>query len=270
MTLDELIAARPTPAEFIAAHRYFNDTEYREKTHCSPNSLKYHLKNRKLVSVRRGTYVSPIIADWPDPYLLGSRLVADIGIIAYTTALHFHLGDPKPEHVIVVSDARLDRFEHLGVVYQAVKQPHPLDPYRLSGDCIRDHERSNIHFYVHTLERAIVDCLHRLDLGPGLELLWKLLWKLLSARNTLDWSAMIQHALALGDRVTIARFGGMLAHHPRFSIKSPEVRELLAHKPSSPAMMDPRANPSDCMYDARWRLRVPSSLHRLMSPGWRR
>ncbi|MBL8957029.1 MAG: hypothetical protein JNK82_40020 [Myxococcaceae bacterium] len=255
MRLHELINHKPTPAAFIATRRYFHQSEFLQATGATVHALKYHLTAGSIFSIRRGTYVSKFVHDHPDPFLLGSRLVSDLGALGYLTALCFHL-NIRTKQVTLISGKKLPSFEYDGVTYRTVREPRVLDSVRGLGDDVVTHLREGLFIGVCSFERAFVDCLHRLDLGPELGPLVELL----RSRESFDVDAMIRHALRLEDRVTAARLGRVLLWHPKFHLRSPEVRELLSYKPDSVALMDPSVPFDECVHDTWWRLRVPAAL----------
>ncbi len=252
------------PLEFIAAHPYFHLHEYALFCRTSTRrSLDYHVARGRIVSVRRGTYAWRSNANGPDPYLLASRLVGDLGTIAYESALAFHQNElASPKRVIVISRYRLSGFVYQRVTYQATQQPHRLSPERITSGGVNWETRQGLRLDVCTPERAFVDCLHRHEFGPGLDALWSWLWDQLKP----NVSAIAEYAMALGDRPTIARVGLLLERHPGVPKQHPALQELMANKPTSTALMDPNVPPRDCFYSPWWRLRVPSALHGRLWP----
>jgi len=254
-----------TPIEFFASHPYFHLNEYlMSRSAGARRALDYHLAQCHLVTVRRGTYMWRKHAKWPDPYLLGSRLVGDIGVIAYETALWFHRHDTiRPKRVIMISSVRLPAFEHGDVTYVATRQPHRLSSERITSGGVKWERRLGLRVDVCTIERAFVDCLDRLHLGPGLDALWT--WLLdhstSGVRFRFDPHAMVEHALALGNEVTIARLGLMLERHPDALRNDPLVQRLRDRKPMAATQMDPRVHRRDCVYSPWWHLYVPARLY---------
>jgi predicted transcriptional regulator of viral defense system len=225
-------------------------------------ALQYYVRKGQLLNLRRGLYA--VEGTPPDPLLIASRLTKD-AVLAYGSALWFHKLSPGEDLCAAVSRSTAATFDYRNVTYRVV--PAPLS---LNG-----HEKSGVHHVHHlelpvsvtTLERTFVDCLDRLNLGPGVGAIFQ---AFNDCEQELDPDAIADHAERLQNRVCAARVGLMLQSHRVHRSARDALRRLYRMRPGSPTYAVPGAQ--DCFFVARWNVMIPrplyNRLHAVCAPGW--
>jgi len=231
--------------EFAAANEAAGRS--RKATHAS---LRYHVRTGRLLNLRRGLYRSATNAA-ADPWVVGSKL-ADDAVLAWDAALSFYELTGLGHGMTIMTRERIRHFVHNEVVYASSAPPRSLG--RDLGEGIVTVERSGEPVRVTTLERTLVDCLDRLDLGPGLDALWAAF-----APRLLDGSAVVRAALQLGSQSTAARTGLFLHFLPKCTrpAQLDTLRKLL---PPRPIYADRARRTDDELLLEPWNVRAPRKL----------
>ncbi len=243
------------PSDFIAQHPVFRFDEFLAahgaggRSHGTTSALlSYHVGTGRIRNLRRGLYAAgsgPI-----DPWVLGSRLAPD-AVIAYDGALSFHGLTGLGYGMSFLTDERVSRFVYNEVAYLPVVPPKGG---HWAG--IIDVERSGQALKVTTRERALVDVLDRLDLGPGPVAAWRCF----RTAGPVDRDFMVEYARRLGNRLGAARLGVFLQNLPGTTSRQLDLLERL--RPRSPGYFDRRMRAKGDRYLGRWNLVVP---HRLLT-----
>jgi predicted transcriptional regulator of viral defense system len=258
------MAQRIKPTDFFAKHPLFSFDELVASSKGRPVStvkalLRYHVERGNLQRLQRGLYAR---ADWYDPWLATSRLTED-AIVAYDSALARHppwSERPEqrlPERMSFLTGVRSGVRRIWNVVFTAIAPPPRLGK-RWATVGVTTQIRSDLPFKLTTLERTNVDLLDHLELASHDDL-----WITLAINHrTLDYEAMVDHAIALGSGVLGARLGYLLGALP--STPRKQLARLERRRPASPTYFDRarRAGPNGLI--ARWNLLVPSRLDRLV------
>ena len=161
------------------------------------DALAYHLKTGELVSVRRGLYVK-VDAD-VDPHVVASRL-ADDAVLAWGGALSAH-GVLGVGHGIQLATRRWlgDGARFKDIVFTAMKPSPGMDR------ALCEVKFGNVTVRATTLERALVDCLDRVEKLRGLKVMWNVFRAL---PPDLEWKKVLEAHEALGgSRLLASKLG---------------------------------------------------------------
>lgn len=160
-----------SPSAFIAQHTSFTLDELRaayRQMKRDPRSARdlvaYHLAQGNILSVRRGVYAAP---RGVDPFALANRMAED-AVLAYDGALFFHRRDVFNHSIHYLTAHRPPTIDWNEIVYTAVHSPDRL----ACGGLLEGATASGQPLRVTGFEETLVDCLDRLELGPGVEVLW--------------------------------------------------------------------------------------------------
>ena|SRR3989338_2676183 len=223
-------------------------------------ALQYHLTKKHLARIRRGYYVVtndyfPGVHIESDYLLIAGRMAQD-AIISYHTAMEFHALAYSVSSIIYFnSDERIGKIVGEHGQYQRSGHPSALKPDNVFLETKR-HDRSGMDIRVTTVERTLVDCLHRPDLAGGLEEIWRSFESI----NFLDITRLIRYALQLGNATTIAKLGFFLEQHQEhFSVKEAQLDQLVQHKPISRHYME-KSSKGSVKNLSRWNLIVPLAV----------
>ena len=109
---------------------------------------------------------------------------------------------------------------------------------------------------VTTIERTLVDCLHRPELSGG----WEEIWRSFESINFLDIERVINYAVRLGNATTIAKVGFFLEQHQeQFAVKEEQLHQLAQYKPKSRHYME-KKHKGPVKSLQRWNLVVPLAV----------
>ena len=248
------LLAPVTPIDFIEQHPMFTLEEFqaaygkrRESSKSAGDALAYHVKEGRLLNLRRGLYVH---ADqFVDPWLLASRLADDV-VISHDGALSLHGLTGLGHRISFMTSTRTRVLCFNEVIYQ---------PLRVSRNRMRNAEEvewGGQTLRVSTLSSTFVDCLENLDRSPPpLELL--ALFKK-SIRN-LDPSLMISHALRFKSPLLVSRLAFFLTC-VRCDLTTSDVRDLNGHGVQVPTYFQRSARTKHDSIIPRWNLIVSPEL----------
>lgn len=256
-----------TPERFFARHPVFTVEEFADYHRHSGSGhrdtrqsiLAHHQSRGRIVRLRRGLYATvpagleraaaPI-----DPYLVASRLAPD-AVLAYHTALELH------GHAHSV----FERYQYLTRTASrpATVGSFSFQPVRVPKAIQRDHhlwvrivDRLGLDVRVTTLERTFVDVLDRLDLGGGLEEVWRSL----ASIPYLDVDELVAYALRLESATTVAKVGYFLeADASRLAVQPDQLEQLRRRRPRSPHYIGKARTRPNRMIGS-WNLVVPLEL----------
>jgi hypothetical protein len=164
-------------------------------------------------------------------------------------AISFHHLDGQEHLITYLSDERPAELSFCDTIFKAIPVPKALRHYE--GGVTEGH-RMGLPVRVTTVERTLVDMLDRLDLGDGVKRLWD--WFRLV---DLNGEALVEYALALGNRTVAGRLGYFLEE---LGARNGLLDRLEKAGPDSPGYFDRHASRAHGNYLHRWRLVVPYKL----------
>ena len=111
---------------------------------------------------------------------------------------------------------------------------------------------------VMSLERSLVDLMHRPEHGGG----WEEIWRSLESVEFYDLDAVIEFTLLMNTALTAARVGYYLEEHRESLMVEESHLSILAERtPAQPSYLDRRREPGKLV--KRWNLILPEQvLHR--------
>ncbi len=223
--------------------------------------LAYYRKTGRVIRVRRGLYaVIPSGADpdsYPiDPYLIAAKLTRD-AVLSHHTALEFHGRAYSVWYHVIYSAARpVGSLSFQSQVYRGVKFPDALLRLGAEHFDVLNSERSGVAMRVTSLERTLVDVLHRPDLAGG----WEEIWRSLESVEFFDVDQIVAYALLLGNATTNAKVGFFLdQHRDALMIEERHLRPLRDRRPRQPHYLDRARRKPGCLI-AKWNLVVPRDV----------
>lgn len=267
---EQMPAAAPrSPLEFIKQHAVFTVEEFRaaylaldRDARAAHDTLAYHVRSGRIVSVRRGLYAR---AGWVDPWLLASKIVPD-AVISHDGALSFHGLTGAGYRLTYMTTRRLEDFCHGEIVYQPLR----VTAARLRSTDAQTFEREHAFVRVSTLEQALVDCLADLDRVPGtgkdleapralpnLDELFDVFSRSADATN-LDH--LVSLALARKSPLLTSRLGFFLQCSRKRKLDERQVGRLEAHMLPAPAYFLRSARTKHDVLLGRWNLILPPQL----------
>jgi predicted transcriptional regulator of viral defense system len=202
--------------------------------------LAYHVAAGRLARIRRGLYA--VVPDGiepekfvVDPYLVASKAVPD-SVIGYHSAFAFHGLAYTVTQKITFLTAHEDSkpFFFQGVSYQSVQHPRKLlrNGQQTTGTYRHDYRGQYVN--VTSLERTLVDCFDRIDLGGGIEENWRSL----ATITYLKMDDIIHYLMLLDNATTTAKVGFYLEQQQeRLMIPQQKLEMLQKQKPKSPRYM---------------------------------
>ena len=158
--------------------------------------------------VRRGLYaVIPPGADpgsYPvDPCLVAAKLTPD-AVLSHHTALEFHgRAYSVWSHLIYSASRPVGPLTFRSQVFRGAKFPEALLRSGTKHFGVLTSERSGVAVRVTSLERTLVDVLHRPDLSGG----WEEIWRSLESVEFFNVDQVVEYALLLGNATTAAKVG---------------------------------------------------------------
>lgn len=224
------------------------------------SAIQYHIGKNHLARIRRGYYL--VTNDYlpgvhvESDYLLIAGCMTNDAVISYHTAMEFHaLAYSVSSIVYFNSDEKIGRLVSKHGDYQQLAHPAALKPDNVFLET-KLHDRMGIDIRVTTIERTLVDCLHRSELAGG----WEEIWRSFESINFLDIERVIGYALQLGNATTIARLGFFLEQHQeQFSVTEEQLNQLVRYKPKSRHYMD-KHHKGPIKNLPRWNLMVPLAI----------
>lgn len=260
----------PTKAhQFFFEHKIFSFEQFvnamKNPAPICSVMLNQHLKTGNVVRIRQGLYAAiPSGADpekFPiDPYAIISHLTRD-ALIAYHTALQFHgvAYSVYFQHVFQ-SNEKTRNFQFRQDRFKVTQFPKslPQSKHTIFTDEI-DHHGFIVH--VTSIERTLVDTLHRINLSGGLEEVWRSINNI----EKVDVKNIIDYAILLKNTTTIAKVGFYLRlRQKEWQIPENYFAKLKKYLPKSVHYLD-RNNRIHGKYSKEWRIVAPLEL---MNEKW--
>ncbi len=223
--------------------------------------LGYHTGTGRPLRIRRGLYaVIPPGSDpasYPvNPYLVASRMTSD-AVLSHHTALEYHgRAHSAWQHLIYSASRPVSKLRFRAQTFRGTRFPAPLRRAGTEHFGVLESERTGVTLRVASLERTLVDVLHRPRLGGG----WEEVWRSLESVEYFDIDAVVEYALLLENATTCAKVGFFLDQHgDALMIDECHLRALRDHRPGQPHYLDRGAGRAGRLIPA-WNLVVPEDL----------
>lgn len=191
-----------------------------------------------------------------DPYLVAGRLVDD-AVIAYHAAIQYHghaysLWNTYP---ILLPNKTPDlRFQGYKVRWAAV--PASLARKQHLNLEVKTHDREGLPIKVTTLERTLVDCLDRPDLGGD----WEEVHHSFGGVSYLNLAHLIDYVAKLEKAVSAARAGYFLEQNrQRWKVDDEHLNALRKLSPKLPTYLNLKAKGRSTTVKG-WNLIVPTAI----------
>lgn len=223
--------------------------------------LTYYRRVGRLARIRRGLYATvPPGADprtQPvNPYLIAARLTPD-AVLSHHTALEYHGRAHSVWQHFFYSAARPARpVTFRSHLFRGVRFPRALLHCGHEFQAALETEEQGLTIRVTSLERTLVDVLHRPDLSGG----WEEVWRSLESVEFFDLDVVVEYALLLHNATTAAKVGFFLERHrAELMVDDCHLERLRRHRPRQPHHMDRmRHRPARLVRD--WNLMVPEEV----------
>ena len=236
---------------------------YMHKTNKSSSNninklLQYHTKVGNIINIRRNLYASILNSTsdtpWTDPYLVAAKSSKD-SVIAYHSACELNgFAYTTFEEMTYLSHTQSKYFTFQNLEFKSIRPPTRIlkkdKYYFLIDEIIRD----NITVKTTSIERTIVDILDKPNLSGGWEEVWRSL-ELVPAFNPVK---VIDYALLLDNRTTIAKVGYFLdTFLDDYKVSDSLLAKLSNKKPKSAHYID-KSKKSKLI--PKWNLMLPLEI----------
>jgi predicted transcriptional regulator of viral defense system len=263
----------PSTAQFFQTHPVFTAGEFygflrdrgaSENPQTRRNLLQYFRRRGAISPIRRGIYCSvPPGSDqesYPvDGYLLASKLAED-AVLSYHAALELHgrsysVQNHFPYLTKKHPAGRIFTFQ--GMEFRSVSPPAGLVRAGREDFGIIQIDRLGQDVRVTSLERTLVDVIDRPKLSGG----WEETWRSLETVPYFDIDQIVQYAILLGKRKTIAIVGLYLEQHAKeLMVTETQLAILEKKRPAEPQYVTKPAFTERGKLVSRWNLVVPESI----------
>ena len=223
--------------------------------------LAYYQNKGCIIRIKRGLYAAvPPGADpktfTPDAFLLASRMSSD-AVLVYHTALEFH-GRAHSVHrrltYQTASPPRLLSFRDWQ--FQPVRVPSMLQRKGKAEFGIIKVNRGGVKIPVASLERTLVDALHR----PIYSGSWEEIWRSLESIEFFDIEQVTEYALLLENATTTAKVGFFLEQHKEeLMVDDKHLTPLRSLRPKKPHYFA-RGKKKSGQWVKDWNLVVPDEI----------
>lgn len=225
--------------------------------------LTHHLRQGHVLRVRRGLYAAVDAASdartaFVDPLLVASRLAED-AVLAYHAAVSFHghAHSVRSEYPLISEKAQADSFRFQGNTFRITNPPAPLERAGVQDFAVEAGERRGLPVRVTSLERTLVDCLDRPQLGGG----WEEIWRSFEGVGYLDLDQIVAYVSLLGNSVVAAKVGYFLEQHrDAFSVSARHLDALRNLRPRQARYLG--ADRDGARYVPAWNIMIPLALLR--------
>ena len=254
---------------FFRTHPIFTGEELAEHlsslgqvgTRTQETLLTYYRKTKRILPIRRNLYaVIPPGADpalYPvDPFLIAAKLTRD-AVLSHHTALAFHgRAYSVYQHFTYTAARPLPPLNFRTYHFRGVKSPGALLRLGKENIGIMTTDRTGIKICVTTLERTLVDVLHR----PTLSGSWEEIWRSLESIEFFAVDQVVEYTLLLKNATTAARIGFFLEQHREtLMIDDDDLRPLRTLRPRQPHYLD-RGKRQSGRLVPEWNLVVPGEV----------
>ena len=247
---------------FLANHAVFTIGDLRNflttQGSTNPNTRKallaYHSSRGRIISIRRGLYVSvPLSSDSKtfsaDPFLVAAKLTED-SILAYHTALEYHgKAYSTFSRMTYISNIRSKATKFQNFNFICLTQ-------EMSQFGVENYVQNGVVVRVTSLERTLVDVLDKPEFSGS----WEEIWRSLGSIEFFDLEKVVTYLNYLRNGTTAAKVGFFLSQH-RESLMVDEktfdgIKTLL---PKKPHYMD-RNSRGERRLISEWNLIVPKEI----------
>ena len=219
--------------------------------------LGYHAKAGRLRRIRQGMYaVIPPGVDgdtYPvDPYLVAAKLTPD-AVLSHHTALEFHgRAYSVWQHFTYSAERPVETLVFRDQLFRGARFPRALVRSGAEHRGVLTAERFGVPLRVTSLERTLVDVLHRPDLAGG----WEEVWRSLEGVEFFNLDEVVAYVLLLDNATTAARVGFFLdQHRESLMVEDDHLRVLEQCRPRQPHYLD-RSKRGGGKLVAQWNLVV--------------
>lgn len=223
--------------------------------------LAYYTKAGQLVRLRRGLYaVIPPGAEpdsYPvDPYLVASKMTRD-AVLSHHTALEVHgRAYSVWAHLIYSASRPPGVLRFRSQLFRGTKFPEALVRSGTEHFGVLDSERVGLGMRVTSLERTLVDVLHRPDLSGG----WEEIWRSLESIEFFNFDRVVEYTLLLDNATTAAKVGFFLdQHRDTLMVEESHLEPLRDRRPRQPHYLERSKRNSGCLV-ADWNLVIPNDV----------
>jgi predicted transcriptional regulator of viral defense system len=247
--------------QYLESHGTTNSNTQRE-------ILANHLNKQNIIRIRRGLFATiPMsVANHAegfhvDPYLLASRISTD-SILAYHTAFDFHgISYSTPHQFTVLSQKDIRSFSFQQAKYIGLPHPQILIKKNKIDFEVMTAERQGLMIKVTSIERSLVDMLHRPLYAYG----WEELWRSAYFISILNLDKIIEYANLLDNATTFAKLGFFLQEFKKqFSVDETSLMQLETKKPVGVHYLAQNKRNAGKLVK-RWNLIVPD---RIIQKAW--
>jgi predicted transcriptional regulator of viral defense system len=264
-----------TTAQFFQTHPIFTIEDFKKYSEQAgkstnpktrENALRQFQKRGAISQIRRGIYCTVPPGSSPstcpvDGYVLASKLAADAAL-AYHAALELHGRSYSVRNEFTYLTRRYPSgrmFTYRGMRFKAIEPPAPLLRTQQPEFGITTLDRMGQSVRVTTLERTLVDVLDRPKLSGG----WEEVWRSLETVPYFDLDKVVNYAVLLKKRKTIALVGLYLEQHAKELTADETYLSILEkHRPTQPQYVDSSSGKTARIRVSRWNLFVPESIVR--------
>jgi predicted transcriptional regulator of viral defense system len=257
------------PKDFFNRHPVFTSQEYAQflaqEKHANKRTqealLSYHVKAGNLIRIRRGLFAVVPPGASPesyaiDPSLIATKLVGD-ALLGYHSALAFYGKSYSMTHQFcVLTHARPTDISFRNNIFRLVLFPKSLREKKQELYGIKTIPHQGCELHVTSFERTLVDVLDKPAFSGG----WEEIWRSLESIEYFDLEKVIEYALLLGNKATIALVGYYLEQHQNeLRVKESHLKQLEAHRPKQPYYVD-KLQKYSSKFNARWNLIIPAEI----------
>jgi predicted transcriptional regulator of viral defense system len=226
----------------------------------SYNFLDGYRRRGRIVGVGHGVYgvVPPNSTAEKfavNPYLLAGKITKD-AVVSHHAALGYHGGTYSVwNRFFYTTDYPRKTLRHRGYEICGVKVSAGLHRARQENFGVERDSRLGTEIKVTTVERTLVDVLHRHDLCGG----WEEVWRSLDFIQAVRVDLILKYVKLLDNHTVAAKVGYYLdANLQRLLLNQADVDKLQADRPGRPHCTD-RGKPGKLV--GKWNLIVPVELH---------
>ena len=223
--------------------------------------LNYYTRSGRVVRVRRGLYAVLPPGYTPDsypinPYLIAGKLTQD-AVLSHHTALEYYGRAHSVWQHFIYSAARPVRpVTFRSSLFRGTRFPAALLRAGAKQIEVLESEEEGVSVRVTSLERTLVDVLHRPALSGG----WEEIWRSLESVEFFDLDAVLKYTLLLRNATTAAKVGFFLERNREaLMVDECDLTVLRDRRPAQPHYMEPtRRQPGRLVRE--WNLVVPTDV----------
>jgi len=183
--------------------------------------------------------------------------MAPDAVLAYHTAMQFHgKAYTIRNDYVCCSRSRVHSFEYEGQTFKVVLFPRSLLVKDQESFAVEEAESQGETLRVTSLERTMVDMLHRPELSGG----WEEVWRSLEMVEYYHMSKIVEYIELLDNATTAAKVGYFLDQHRELlMVDHSHLERLKARCPKSPHYIE-RPYKGNSKFFADWNLVVPDFI----------